>query len=407
MHRAFLLLCLVLFAAGCATRPADRAPPTLVVVSLDGLRAAELELGHAPHIVAIGRDGVRAEYMRPSYPALTFPNHTTLMTGLRPDHHGIVHNTMSDPVLGRFTAADVRAVADPRWWRDAEPLWTTATRAGLRTAAIAWPGITAPIDGVHPTEWVPYEAEMPAPRRIDRILEWLSRPAATRPRLVILYLGTVDDAAHETGAASPGAAAAVAEADGYVGRLRDGIRARGLADAVDLVVLSDHGMSTVPLAQMRPIDEVAPPGLVEPVVTGQVVGLRPLPGREDEARRAVLGRHAFYTCWDKADMPERFHYGRHPRIPPIVCQMDEGWEAEPAEKIAKRTHTRGSHGYDPALPSMRAIFVADGPSFRDGVTLPAFDNVDVYPLLARLLGITPRPNDGDPATLAPALRDGR
>jgi predicted AlkP superfamily pyrophosphatase or phosphodiesterase len=192
-----------------------------------------------------------------------------------------------------------------------------------------------------------------------------------------------------------------------VGRLREGIRARGLADAVDLIVLSDHGMSTVPLARMRPIEEIAPPGLVEPVVTGQVVGLRPLPGREDAARRALLGRHAFYTCWDKAGMPARFHYGRHPRVPPIVCQMDEGWEAEPAAKLARRTHARGSHGYDPALPSMRAIFVADGPSFRDGLTLPAFDNVDVYPLLAHLLGIAPRANDGDPATLAPALRDAR
>jgi predicted AlkP superfamily pyrophosphatase or phosphodiesterase len=214
VHRAFVLSCLVLLAAGCATRPADPPPPTVVVVSLDGFRAAELDLGHAPNIAAIGRDGVRAEYMRASYPALTFPNHTTLMTGLRPDRHGIVHNTMSDPELGRFTAPDARAVADPRWWRDAEPLWTTATHAGLRTAAIAWPGITAPIGGVHPTEWVAYEERMPAPTRIDRVLAWLSRPAATRPRLVILYLGTVDDAAHETGPDSPGAAAAVAEADG-------------------------------------------------------------------------------------------------------------------------------------------------------------------------------------------------
>ena len=85
--------------------------------------------------------------------------------------------------------------------------------------------------------------------------------------------------------------------------------------------------------------------------------------------------------------------------------MHEGWDMLPREAIARRTaRTRGSHGYDPALPSMRALFVASGPAFRRGVTLQPFANVDVYPLLARLLGIRPAPNDGDIAPLLPALR---
>jgi predicted AlkP superfamily pyrophosphatase or phosphodiesterase len=89
--------------------------------------------------------------------------------------------------------------------------------------------------------------------------------------------------------------------------------------------------------------------------------------------------------------------------------MDEGWNAEKPAKIAKRVqgHTTGSHGFDPALPSMRATFIANGPSFRHGVVLPVFDNVDVYPMLARLIGVTPQPNDGDASTLANALRDPR
>ena len=120
----------------------------------------------------------------------------------------------------------------------------------------------------------------------------------------------------------------------------------------------------------------------------------------------LLGRHQHYQCWRKGELPERWHYGRNPRVPPIICQMDEGWDALPAADIARRKPgaTRGSHGYDPALPSMRAAFIARGPAFRQGVVVPAFDNVDVYPLMTRLLEIPERDNDGDITPLLPALK---
>ena len=140
---------------------------------------------------------------------------------------------------------------------------------------------------------------------------------------------------------------------------------------------------------------------------GQVVGIAPNPGFEAVVEKKLLGAHAHYDCWRKGELPARWHYGTHPRIPPIVCQMHEGWDGLPRETIAQRPtdHPRGSHGYDPALPSMHALFVARGPAFRQGVEIPAFDNVDVYPLLARLLGIAPAKNDGDIAPLLPALRE--
>ena len=85
--------------------------------------------------------------------------------------------------------------------------------------------------------------------------------------------------------------------------------------------------------------------------------------------------------------------------------MDEGWDAIYRSEIAKRpAHARGSHGYDPALPSMRALFIARGPAFRAGARLPVFDNVDVYPLLAKLIAVPPLPNDGTLDPLLPALK---
>lgn len=402
----FLLACLL---AACVSAPPPRPPATVVLVSLDGFRPSELGTGRAPNLDAIARDGVRAEYMRPSYPSLTFPNHYTLVTGLRPDHHGVVQNTMRDAVLGRFRIKDTRATDDARWWSAAEPLWVTAERAGLPTATMFWPGSSAAIGGVRPREWRPYDHGFPAETRVDTVLGWLTRPAAERPRFITLYFERLDEASHDHGPDSPEARAAVSAVDGYVGRLRAGIAANGLRDAVDLVVVSDHGMVEVQPGHEIAVDTMVPADVAEPVTTGQSLGFQPLPGREAEARQQLLGRHEHYECWTRETLPARWHYGRNPRVPPIVCQMDEGWNAQTAATVNRRVPgaSRGDHGFDPALPSMRALFVAEGPSFRHGLRLPAFDNVDVYPMLAHLIGVTPRDNDGNPATLQPALVRGR
>jgi predicted AlkP superfamily pyrophosphatase or phosphodiesterase len=154
-----------------------------------------------------------------------------------------------------------------------------------------------------------------------------------------------------------------------------------------------------------PVEEMADPADVELVSAGQVLGFIPRPGREAAAEAALLGRHARHECWRKGELPARWRYGRHPRVPPIVCQMDEGWDAVARERLARqpRTGMRGSHGYDPAHRSMHAVFFARGPAFRAGARLSAIEAVDVYPLLMRLLGLPAAAHDGDPAALAPAL----
>ncbi|HZX80785.1 MAG TPA: ectonucleotide pyrophosphatase/phosphodiesterase, partial [Lysobacter sp.] len=395
MIRPLVAALLVATLAACTTTPPPSdTPPSeaVVLVSLDGFRAGDLGRGLTPNLDALARDGVRAEYMRPSYPSLTFPNHYTLVTGLRPDRHGIVHNTIHDPGLGVFTVGDESAVGDARWW-GGEPIWSTAEKAGIRSATMFWPGSSAPIGGVRPTEWRPYDGSFPPSSRIEAVLGWLDAPAGARVRLVTLYFDDVDHASHDHGPDSPEARAAIRKADGYIGRLRAGLAARGLADRVDLIVVSDHGMATVERGHAIAVEDMAPPEIAVNVTTGQSVGFRPQPGREDEARRRLLGRHEHYTCWPRDALPARWRFGGHSRVPPILCQMDEGWDAVKRAWLPARQagHARGSHGYDPALPSMRALFVADGPSFRDGAVVPGFDNVDVYPLLARLLGVAPRP----------------
>jgi predicted AlkP superfamily pyrophosphatase or phosphodiesterase len=395
-----------LLLAACASAPDDpeESAPVLLV-SIDSFRADYLDRGVTPNLSRIARDGVRARWMNPSYPSLTFPNHYTLVTGLRPDHHGIVHNTMHDPALGSFRNSDAKAVREPRWW-GGEPLWVTAEKAGLRTATLFWPGSEAPINGTWPHDWVEYDEAMSMPQRVDKVVGWLSRAAGERPRLATLYFEALDETAHSFGPDSPQTNATLADIDAAIGRLLRGLSQHGLRDRVNLVIVSDHGMAPVPFAQTRNIESLVDPADARYVSAGEVLGFVPQPGREAATEARLLGRHDHFECWRKGELPPRWQYGKNPRVPPIVCQMDVGWDAVTPQKLAMRNpgSTRGSHGYDPMDPSMRALFIAQGPAFRRGVEVQPFDNVDVYPLLARLVGIAPQPNDGDIAPLLPALK---
>lgn len=408
---ATVLLTLALSA--CASRDprpaaapvAVPAAPSLLLISIDGFRADYLDRGITPNLARIEREGVRAAWMTPSYPSLTFPNHYTLVTGLRPDRHGMVHNTMRDATLGTFKISDRDAVANGAWW-GGEPIWVGASKAGLPSATLYWPGSEAPIQGVRPTRWKPFDASVAPAARADQVLAWLSEPEATRPRVVTLYFDSVDHAGHDFGPDSQEVRKAMMENDAALGRLLDGLSARGQLDRVNIVVVSDHGMAPVPAAQTMAVEDIVTPAQADVITIGQSIGIAPKPGHEAEVEKKLLGAHKAYECWRKGELPERWHYGRNPRVPPLVCQMREGWDAIERSKLQGRdsAQMRGSHGFDPTLPSMRAIFLARGPAFVPGTRLPGFDNVDVYPLLARLIGIPPAQNDGDLTPLLPALR---
>lgn len=408
-------LALLVLVAGCATQPGSAGsdvpaePAPLLLISIDGMRNDYLQRGLTPHLQAMINDGVHAQWMNPSYPSLTFPNHYTIVTGLRPDHHGIINNTMLDAELGDFSLGNREAVGDGRWW-SGEPIWVGAEKAGLPTATMFWPGSEAAIQGVRPRYWFQYDKQVTPRQRVQQTLDWLAMPATTRPRLITLYLDDVDTQGHAHGPDSAQVDAAITDVDDAIGQLTRTLQQRGQLDQVNIIVVSDHGMAATAIDRTIAIEDLVPPTDATAISTGQVIGLTPLPGHEQATARQLLAPHPHLRCWRAHDLPARWHAGTHPRVPPFVCQADEGWLVYHREMIEQKRAAGwrggGSHGYDPDLASMRAIFIAHGPAFRHDATLPPFDNVDVYPLLARLIGITPASNDGNPRTLLPALRDG-
>ena len=397
-----------LVLAACSHAPTSstappRPPSTVVLVSVDGLRATTVGTGLMPILDAMASGGTRAAWLTPSYPTLTFPNHYTLVTGLRPDHHGIVDNTMRDDVLGTFVSKS-KSASDGRWW-GGEPIWVTLQKQGGIAATMFWPGSEAEIAGQRPRYYMAYNKQMPASARVDQVLAWLDLPAVQRPRLVTLYLENYDVAAHANGADSPESLAALQEIDAGLARLRDGLRSRGLDASTDLLVVSDHGMIDLLGEQgVRYLDDLVPADAVDVVHTGPLAGLKPKPGQVQQVEAKLLGRHDHYECWRKQDLPARWEYGRNPRVPAILCQADPGWQVL-MRGISTSSERKATHGYAPEAPEMRATFIATGPDFIAGTRLPAFDNVDVYPLLARLLSITPAANDGTLDPVLPALRD--
>ena len=391
--------------AACASQraaPIVRTP--LLLISVDGLRPSDITPEAMPHLSRLALGGVRAEGMRPSYPSLTFPNHYTLVTGLRPDHHGITHNSMWDVGLGEFRVAKREAVGDSRWW-GGEPVWVGAGKAGLRTAVLYWPGSEAEIDGLRPNRWQPYDGETKADWRADTVAGWLLEPASTRPNFAAMYFDKVDEASHFHGPSSSEADAARRETDAAIGRLIDALQSRGALEHTNIVIVSDHGFADVSPGQAIAVEDMISIEAARADSIGQVVTFAPHRGFEQVAEEQLLGRHAHYQCWKKSELPAGWHYGKHSRVPAIVCQMDAGWDALPREQIARRMAAgpRGSHGYDPTLPQMRASFIAHGPAFKPGSRLPVFDNVDVYPLLMKLLQLKPAQNDGDARTFTPVL----
>lgn len=389
-------LALVLAACSSLGGPASAPPTPLLLISIDGLRPTDITAEAMPNLTRLGQTGVGAEGMQPSYPSLTFPNHYTLVTGLRPDHHGVTHNSMWDTHLGEFRVANRAAVGDSRWW-GGEPVWIGAGKAGLRSAVLYWPGSEAEIDGRRPDRWQPYDGDTTAEWRADTVAGWLLEPPSTRPDFAAMYFDKVDEASHTHGPASAEADAARRDTDAAIGRLATTLQARDLLDRVNIVIVSDHGFADVPPGNVIAVEDMVPIEAARADSIGQVVTFAPNPGFKADAERRLLGRHDHCQCWKKSELPARWHYGTHSRVPPIVCQMDPGWDALPREQIAKRLTSgpRGSHGYDPALPQMRASFIAHGPAFKPGTRLPVFDNVDVYPLLMKLLHVKPAPNDGD------------
>jgi len=384
--------------------------PYVVLVSFDAFRHDYIDRLHPPALEALASRGVRAEAIIPAFPSKTFPNHYSLATGLYPGHHGIVGNSFYDPVSGGvYRSGDTLAVRDGGWY-GGEPIWVTAEKNGVHAASYFWPGSEAAIGGVRPSLFMTYDAHTPDSARVDGVVRWLRRPPETRPHLVLLYMSDVDDTTHRYGPDAPNTAHAVANVDRALRRLLDSVAVLPMHDSVNVVVVSDHGMTAVSAERATNVlDVLARAG----VNTNGILASDNGPtmslwfngdtARLTRARRVLGAQLARADVYVRDSIPPRLHTAGNPRFGDLLLVAWPGTLLQ--QHATDKAPSVGAHGFDPAWEDMWGIFVAAGPNIAPAGHIPAFENVNLYPFIAALLQLEHVPRvDGDLRVLGSFVR---
>jgi alkaline phosphatase D len=382
---------------------AQQAKHYVVLVSLDGLRYDYPRRYGAPRLLQLGFKGASApEGMLPAYPSLTFPNHISIVTGLYPEHHGIVANSFWDPAREQtYVYTQTQSNSDGSWY-SGTPLWVLAEQQGMRSACLFWPGSEAEIQGKRPSYYLHFDDKLDDEKRVDQVVAWLKLPPELRPHFITLYYSNVDHAGHNYGPDSDEVRAAVHHVDTMVGDLQTKIAPLHLP--VDFVVVADHGMVTL---QGGPVTLSDFADLSDFHTEGALLYPKPEADVQETYEEFLAHPDPRFKVYRRADMPAHLHFDANPREgdPVIVPNGPFTLRAHASSEGEGTNKHRGGHGFNPrTMPEMKAIFFAAGPDIRPGVQLKPFENVNIYPFIAEILGLEPPAVDGTLEVLRPALK---
>ncbi|XP_033737016.1 ectonucleotide pyrophosphatase/phosphodiesterase family member 5-like [Pecten maximus] len=384
-----LVLIMVCFTGEVVSGKRRTYAKQVLLVSMDGFRYDYPKKVATPNFDRMERYGVKAKYITNAFPTKTFPCHYSTITGLHAESHGIVGNTMYDPEFDEFFSMRSHQT---KWWDAGEPLWITARKQGLTSGTMFWPGSEAEIQGLRPNRWYKYNESITYDERVDIVINMLK---VDKLNFVTLYFHQPDLHGHIYGPNSPEVVDKIVEMDTLLGTLLHKLVVNGLRDEVNLIVLSDHGMTEVDYDnKLVEIWDLVDKSLIQRTVdSGPIMHVVPAVGQEDAVLSAI-NSHPHFTAYRKADIPDRWHYQNNRRIMPIFVVADEGWTITWDRNYTRRYDTKGSHGYDNRLITMKSIFYAIGPNFKPKFSASPFKSVDVYPLVCELLGMRPSPNNG-------------
>ncbi|CAG7668638.1 unnamed protein product [Allacma fusca] len=395
--------------------------PVVIIISYDGFRYDYMNKTSTPYLDQVKRNGVSVPYMRIQLSAFTYPNHQSIATGLYPEVHGIVANTMYDPLYDKELSG---YVDEPGYWNFSSdstatrssvvPLYTSNELAGdgRYSGSMMWP---AGQEGwgennTKVTHLVNYNvSRWDWEWEVDQVMKWITHP--TKPaNLVYLYIEEPDYTGHRFGPEGPEIVQQIQRIDNVTGYLLTQLESLGLKDKVNLIFLSDHGMQEMKplaIAKFMHVMDNTDNRMYHDYGRGSTfMQIRPV--RENDTLRIFNAFNAaakdnHYTVYlrdEVSKMKPHWHFAHNRRIMPIFMIPEPGYLFE---GIAPRNYTWGTHGFDVDEPSMRPFFMAMGPLFKNNSVQEPFDNIDIYPLVCHILNIEPRPNNGSLERVLPLL----
>lgn len=366
----------------------------VLMISIDGLMNEYIERNETPNFDRFISEGVQAEYMIPVFPTKTFPNHWSLATGLYVENHGIISNSYYDYELeARFSYGAPDGQHDSRWW-GGEPIWVTAEKQGKTAVNFFWPGSEATFDGLQSTKWVDYDGSIPDSTRIDSIAAWFNPEGEVQADFGTLYFSFVDSQGHRYGPDSPEVDEAVKEMDTLLGYFMEKLYEAGLAEELNIILVSDHGMAKQSEDKVIFIDEIINLDDVDMIDWSPVAMIRPNEGKTDQIYNSLKENEENYRVYLKDEMPERFHFSDHYRIPEIIMIADIGYSITNRDNFEDRGVVPGMHGFDNMEPEMFTFFAAKGPAFKENEVAGPVESVNIYELISHLMQIEPAENDG-------------
>ena len=366
----------------------------VLLISMDGFRYDYLNKANTPNFDKLLKNGVTSRALIPVFTSKTFPNHYSIATGMYAENHGLIANTFYATDLDKpYAIRDRNAVENGQFY-GGEPIWVTAERQGVKTASYFWVGTEASINGVQPSYWKKYDQKVSFQSRIDSVISWFSYPIKHRPRLTLLYFHEPDWTGHEYGPNSQETILQIERMDSVLGDLISKTNNLSISSKLNIIIVSDHGMTDVYPEKTIDLSSYTDLSALDVTGAGPTVFIssnsKKLLKRTYNDLKNIKNAKIYF----KNKIPQRFHYRNHVRIPDILIVADEGWSLMPLGHGSY--NPKGSHGYDNTLDNMKAIFIANGPSFKSGYTRDEFENIHIYPLVAHILGIEPFEKiDGD------------
>jgi predicted AlkP superfamily pyrophosphatase or phosphodiesterase len=376
----------------------------VVMLSMDGCRWDYPHRGDLPALVQFGEEGVKSEIV-PSFPSKTFPNHYSMVTGLYPGSHGLVSNSFYDPETDRYYAIQNRKTVEDGSFYGGEPIWNTAVKQGQKAFSYYWVGSEADIQGMHPTRYKIYDQNDSFESRVDSVISWLALPESQRPNLITWYFHEPDGKGHHYGPDSPELNNTLVNLNGLIDDFLTKLAALPNADEINVIITSDHGMSPVSPDKVTFLDDFVDKAWIDTTLGySPITQIYPKDNFVDSIF-THLSQSEHLKVYKRGEFPERYHYNSNPRIAPIFVEADSAWSLAWRRDFNPKYFSLGAHGMDPSNRDVHAIFYAKGPAFKSVYLHPVFENVNLYPLIAEILGLTPAPVDGKLENVKGMLKD--